>query len=293
MSTPSNASDTTHHPQSDQSGSTGRSEKSETPTQAPGRRARFEAWLRVPENRRLAVLITRAALVLLAVLATVIVVSRMAGIEGEGGVAELVGRFKDTAWAPFIVVAIYILLNFAGVPQFLLVGGTVVIFGPTIGFLYSWVATMASSTVGYIMGHLFGGEILRRFAGQRVNAFSERIGRHGIAASFIVRFIPAGPALMVNMAAGVSHIAYWKFLIGTGVGVGIKIAVVTLVSAGLLQFGERGNPLVLGVVIGSLLLWVGAMWAARRYYRRWRERQKLGPAPDAPDQAMDTVSPEA
>ncbi len=233
-----------------------------------------------PDQRRLILLVGRALLVVAAVVALIVVMTSLASdlprdAQGNPDLSALIGLAQASPWAPFLVIAAYILLNFAGIPQFLLVGATVIAFGPWLGFAYAWIATMSSSSVGFWLGHFFGGELLRRFGGSRGNQFSERIGRHGIATSAIVRVVPAGPAIMVNMAAGVSHISYLKFLIGTGLGITPKILLVALVGKSLQAFVQNGNVVTLVAIAALIVAWVGLMIGARYAIKRWRRRQGL------------------
>lgn len=229
-------------------------------------------YLLHPDNRQLTFLMARATFVFLAVVASVILIASYANIDGQESVDALLAGIKESYWAPLFVIGIYILLNFGGIPQFLLVLGTLSAFGPWYGALYAWIATMSSSSVGFVLGHVFGGEMLRRYGGPRAKELSTRIGGHGILASALVRVLPAGPAIMVNMAAGVSHITYAKFFIGTGLGIAPKIALLTCVHIGLMSFGESRNPIFLMFVAGGIAAWFAAMMLARRAFRAWKPK---------------------
>ncbi len=231
-----------------------------------------------PSQQRLAILIARSLAVVLVLAALIAVGLFVSGdlprtADGTPDFGAMMQSTKDSVWAPVVVIAIYVLLNFAGIPQFLLVGATVVVFGPWLGFANAWIATMASSSVGFWLGHFFGGEILRRFAGDRANRFSHWLGRHGILASAIVRVVPAGPALGVNMAAGVSHISYAQFLIGTALGIAPKIALIAALGQSLQQFVISGDTDVLVITALSIVAWIAMMIVGRRVYTRWRARQ--------------------
>ncbi len=248
------------------------------PTSSKVSAAGLAARLDDPDQRRMAVLVLRAVLLVLGLAALLAFLGTMIADmprtpEGNLDLSAVLGAARDTPWAPLIVVAVYVLLNFAGVPQFLLVGGTVIVFGPWTGFVYAWCATMISSSVGFWLGHFFGGELFRRFGGGTANQLSARIARHGVLASAIVRVVPAGPAIMVNMAAGLSHISYGKFLLGTGLGIAPKILVIALVGKGISSFLESGSGLALAAIAGLVVLWIVAMILARRVFKRWRAAQ--------------------
>ncbi len=242
-----------------------------------------------PHQRRLMLLLGRALLVLLAVVGLVVFLG-MALRSGDGTIdaQALIESARDSAWAPLLVVSIYVLLNFAGVPQFLLVGGTIVVFGPWIGFAYGWFGTLCSSSVGFWLGHFFGGELLRRFGGSQVNSVSARLAKHGILTSAIVRVVPAGPAIMVNMVLGVSHISYARFLLGTALGITPKILLIALVSEGVMEFVDSGNTLVLGGIAVLVFAWILAMIWARRVIGRWRDGEETSASgPSEADEERD------
>lgn len=191
------------------------------------------------------------------------------GVEGEAGVARLLAGFKDSPFAPIVVLGVFTALGMTGFPQFLLIGGTAAIFGPWLGFLYSWLATMVSSTLGFYIGRWSGGTMLRRYAGPRLNATSELLGRRGVFASFIVRLVPSGPAVVVNMVAGVTHMRLWKFLLGTGAGIVPKTAAIAFFGGSLLAALRSRNVLEIGGVGAVLFVWILAgIWVRRRWFNR-------------------------
>ena len=83
-----------------------------------------------------------------------------------------------------------------------LIAAAVVAFGPWLGGAYSWVGTMVSACIGFALGRVFGGRLLREYGGEGVNRFIGLIGRNGLLASLVVRLVPAAPFVAVNMAGG-------------------------------------------------------------------------------------------
>ncbi|MGF1456899.1 MAG: TVP38/TMEM64 family protein [Alphaproteobacteria bacterium] len=234
-------------------------------------------------RRRLAVLVVRA-LVLVAVIVAAIA---MLSAEFSGLPRDAAGRVdfsavfdaaRESPWAAALVTGSYVLLNFAGVPQFLLVGATVIVFGPWLGFVYAWFGTLVSSSVGFWLGHFFGAELLRRFGGARVNRISERFARRGALAAATVRVVPAGPAILVNMAFGMSHVSYGKFLLGTGLGIFPKVGLIALVGEGVFGLLSGGNLMVVGSIAGLVMVWLGAFWFMKRSARRWQSRASADPS---------------
>jgi uncharacterized membrane protein YdjX (TVP38/TMEM64 family) len=212
-------------------------------------------------------------ILLLAVTLVVMIVpmvfgEQILGISGKAGVAELLAAFAHSPWAPLAVVAVYTLLGLTGFPQFVLIGATVAIFGPWQGALYSWGATMVSANVGFWIGRLSGGRVLRRYGGERIHRASELLGRRGILASALVRVLPSGPFIMVNLVAGVSHMTQARFLIGTGIGIIPKTALIAFVGDKFISFLHERDPVEFALAGGMLALWVLiGLWVKRRFFR--------------------------
>ncbi len=195
------------------------------------------------------------------------------GINTQGDVETLLSQIRESPWAPLMVLAVYSLIGLTGAPQFMLMAAAVVIFGPLIGFAYAWLGTVFSACVGFLVGHYMGGEVIRRFAGERVNRMSQKIGDHGVVASILVRVVPTAPFAVVNMMAGASHIGFGQYLIGTLLGVVPKAALIAYIGASLSGFIEERNPLDLALLGLVLLLWVGVGF----YVQRWVRREKREP----------------
>ncbi len=190
----------------------------------------------------------------------------MLNLDGESTAERFIGAGRGTLWAPVIAVLAFVVLGLTGFPQFVMIAAAVVLFGPYYGFLISWLGTMLSANLGFALGHFFGADILRRFGGDRANAISSLVGKRGIFASAIVRVVPSAPFIVVNMAAGVSHISLAQFNIGTGIGIIPKAAVIAVVSGGLLALTQGASFWVIVGVVAVLALWiVGGFWLRRSY----------------------------
>lgn len=197
---------------------------------------------------------------------------------------RLMGRVADSPLAVVGVVSIYVLLALTGFPQIALFAATVLIFGPTTGAIYSWVGTMVSATLTFGLGHLFGGQWVRRFGGERTQATIDFLGRHGILASGLIRLVPIGaPFIVCNAAAGAARLPLWKYLVGTGIGIVPKILVVAFLRvlfpdqaafnqgiSGILAFFTSREPKEFALVAAVVLAWVGLLALARWVYVRMR-----------------------
>lgn len=198
------------------------------------------------------------------------------GLNGAASVERWMGAGVAGPWAPVMAVGGFTFLAFLGAPQFVLIAVAVVAFGPWLGFAYSWLGTEVSSLVGFWLGRRFGARLLRDYAGKGLRQFTDLVGRNGFLASLIVRLVPSAPAILVNMAAGVTPMRWWSFALGTAIGIVPKIAATaffghTVVDA--VSGRTRGvNWLSLGLVVA---VWIAIGLAARWWLKR-REAEVEG-----------------
>lgn len=172
---------------------------------------------------------------------------------------------KESGYGLPLTILTFVLAAFLGVPQWALIAGVVIAFGPMAGGVYAWIATMVSASFDFALGRWMGAERLQRYGGELVNRIIRIVRRNGLVTSFAVRFVPTGPFVLVNMAAGVSRIKFPLFFIGTALGIVPKIAIVALVGQGLIS-GAEGR-FVMAAFIGLAVLLVALMFLARKRLR--------------------------
>jgi uncharacterized membrane protein YdjX (TVP38/TMEM64 family) len=93
------------------------------------------------------------------------------------------------------------------------------------------------------------------------------VGRNGFLAALTVRIVPSAPFIVVNMAAGVSHMRFLAFAAGTGAGIIPKTALVAFAGQGLIEFLRHGDFTTAAVLGLAALGWLAAMLWARRALR--------------------------
>lgn len=173
----------------------------------------------------------------------------------------------DTPWALPAVIALFCGAAFVGIPQFGLIGAAVVAFGPLYGAFYSWVATLVSGALTFWLGRFSGEAAVARLSGKRTQKFTEFVSRNAFAASAIVRNVPTGPFLIVNMAFGAVRANFLAFLAGMALGVIPKILLVTFAGQSLMA-AIKGSPLIAALLAGAAALVFAAVWLYARHRRR-------------------------
>ncbi|MEM9375992.1 MAG: VTT domain-containing protein [Pseudomonadota bacterium] len=139
---------------------------------------------------------------------------------------QVIAEFANGPWGIPALVLTFCACAYIGVPQFLLIGIAVYAFGPFWGAMWAWVATLCSGTVTFWVGRFFGAATLQRLGEGRIKRFANFVARNAFAASAIVRNVPTGPFLMVNMIFGAIRANYAHYLAGMALGIVPKIALV-------------------------------------------------------------------
>lgn len=166
-----------------------------------------------------------------------------------------------------MTILFFTVASFIGAPQPLLVGAAVLAFGPERGFAYAMVATVCAGATNYYAGHISHAEARRRFcASAKARRLMRFIGDNALLSSFLVRFVPSAPFVVVNMAFGVARANFWGFLGGIAVGSMPKTAVVAFGLDVVVKalHGEIGVAAIAGVA--CVAVWMLLLVVVRRWY---------------------------
>jgi uncharacterized membrane protein YdjX (TVP38/TMEM64 family) len=217
---------------------------------------------------------------LLVVVLCVFALGKLGHLPGLEEAETWLRNLADSPWGLPAVILVFCAAAFIGVPQFALIAAAIAVFGPVMGAVYGWVANMLSGAVTFWIGRAGGESAVRRYAGPRARRLSDLIGRNALIASAIVRTVPTGPFLIVNMVFGASSAKFRDYWIGMGLGILPKILIVavgwqTVVTA------FDGNPMT-AILFGALgvLLYAGvAYFVVRRARKAWQDIPANPPQP--------------
>jgi uncharacterized membrane protein YdjX (TVP38/TMEM64 family) len=129
---------------------------------------------------------------------------------------------------------------------------------------------MISATVGFGLGRLAGRDALARFGGDLVNNIAARVKENGFLAALVIRLIPSGPFIFVNMALGATGMRGSWFLGGTGAGIVPKILLVAFAGHGLGELFEGRNLGALWFLLGAAAVWLIIVFVVRPLLRSVR-----------------------
>jgi len=170
--------------------------------------------------------------------------------------------FGQSIFAFPATIGIYILAAFVNVPQMMLHAGVILTFGPVIGSVIAWVATMISASFNFWLGQRMGADRISKISSGNLTKVLRIIRKHGFLASMGVRVVPTGPFILVNMAAGVTHMKFSHFFVGTAIGIIPKIALVAFLSEGVKGTVTGKGPLYIAIVVTIAFAWMGIIYVA-------------------------------
>ena len=227
---------------------------------------RLEKWASGDDSSRNLDRILLPALVLLT-LASFFIAGAIFNLEGDR-IHAFMASAAESPLALIVVILIFVAFGFLGTPQFLLITITGAVLPPTLAFSYAWIATLISATIHFYMGRQFS-DWIDRASGSRVNKLKTLIRQNGLVASAVVRNVPAGPFIFVNVVCGASGMRGYNFLIGTAIGIIPKAAGLIFLGVNLSSYLKDPSPMRLLVLVGVIAivaaLSMGLAWVVGRF----------------------------
>lgn len=157
-----------------------------------------------------------------------------------------------------VVLTLFVLGSLLVVPITLMLTATAFAFGPVTSVLYSILGCFLASVVTFLLGRKLGKQSVQRFLGTNALRMSQKLGQEGFLAVIASRMLPLGPFTFVNLVAGVSHIRFKDFAVGTVIGMLPGILVISIFEEQLRSAIK--NPtlptilVLLGIAVGFALL---------------------------------------
>lgn len=183
----------------------------------------------------------------------------------------IVANSKGFEAQPLAVLAMFAAFVLGGlmlVPVTLLIGVSVLVFGPIEGALYAIVGSLASAASTYAIGRMLGRDVVRHLAGNGLNALSRRLAKKGLLAMTLVRLLPLAPFSVVNAVAGASHIGWRDFLLGTLLGMVPGIVVIATFIDRTVAVVQDPGPDTITVLVAVAVLACVAIWSLQKRVAR-------------------------
>jgi uncharacterized membrane protein YdjX (TVP38/TMEM64 family) len=190
------------------------------------------------------------------------------GLATEAKLEAWLQGYAGSPWAFAATVVLFVVAAFIGAPQFILIAACVVAFGPNLGFVYSWIATVVSAGVTYWLGRGPTARLVDRLDSRTLARLKRFVGRNAFYASFVIRNVPSAPFIVVNMAFGATRANFWTYLAGCALGVLPKTALVAFFGGAVVS-AVSGDGVWTSLILAAVaVVWLGLMLAVREFVKR-------------------------
>jgi phosphatidylserine/phosphatidylglycerophosphate/cardiolipin synthase-like enzyme/uncharacterized membrane protein YdjX (TVP38/TMEM64 family) len=129
---------------------------------------------------------------------------------------------------PLLVISLFALAGSLAIPLTLLVVTAVLVFGSLLGFAYALAGAELSALLSYMIGQSMGRDLVRRYAGKRLNRISKKLSQRGVLTIITLRIVPVAPFAVINLVAGASHIHLRDFALGSLIGLLPGVSAISL-----------------------------------------------------------------
>jgi len=180
------------------------------------------------------------------------------------------GFFREAWYGLLAATGVFTLACLAFVPVTGMTVAASLVLGPWTGACVAWVGATSAAALGYLAGQLLWRDSVRRLAGPRLHALSQRMGRHGVLSSALLRTVPLAPFMVVNLVAGASDVRARDFVLGTALGILPGTLLLAFAADRVKDVVVEPEPLTSLAAALSVVALLGVTALLRRWTRRRR-----------------------
>lgn len=168
----------------------------------------------------------------------------------------------------------YVLLGYAVgtllfMPITALIAGTLLAFGPLVGFFYAFIGVQLAATTTYYCGRILGGRALDHLRGPRVRKLRELLREHAVRASAAARALPLGNFTLLNWLIGGLKVPFRWFIVGNALGSLPGLLVLSLFADRLASVLDDPQPEQIALLVGAGIAALLLIYVAQRFARRF------------------------
>jgi uncharacterized membrane protein YdjX (TVP38/TMEM64 family) len=153
-------------------------------------------------------------------------------------------------FAPIVYIIIYIIRPLVFFPTSILTPLSAVVFGPFLGWIYTFIGENIAATVAFLVARYFGGDLILKF--KKLRLIDSELTEHGLRTVIFLRLVPLFPFDVVNFGLGLTSVRFKEYVVGTAVGVLPGLTAYIFLGASLLS-GMYIFPTIAGFLVLSLL----------------------------------------
>lgn len=150
------------------------------------------------------------------------------------------------AWGPWLFLALASLTVAVGLPRQAVAFAGAYCFGFWPGFALGLAASVISAALDFGWARGVGQATVQRMIAGRLARIDRFLGKNPFQASLMLRLLPIGNNVLINVVSGVSGMSAAKFLLGSAIGYIPQTIIFALVGTGT----RLGLASELGLAIG-------------------------------------------
>lgn len=153
---------------------------------------------------------------------------------------------RQGAWGPWLFLGLASLTVAVGLPRQAVAFAGAYCFGFWTGFALGLAASVVSAALGFGWARGVGRTTVQRVIAGRLARIDRFLGENPFHASLVLRLLPIGNNVLINIVAGISGMSAIRFLLGSAIGYIPQTIIFALVGTGT----RLGLASELGLTIG-------------------------------------------
>ena len=209
--------------------------------------------------------IAAAAVLLAALAASLWYALKLAGIDFAALDQRAVERIVESwgAWGPLASVALMVLHSFLPLPAEIIPLANGMLFGPLAGIALTWSGAMLGALLSFALARGLGRGFVRLVLSEERFARLARLSP-GAGTLLYVRLVPFISFNLVNYAAGLAGVGWWRFLWTTALGILPLSVIMVLLGSAMLEAPRWAWIAAAAALLVLWLLFEGTRRARRR-----------------------------
>jgi len=122
-------------------------------------------------------------------------------------------------WSGLVFIIAYTVRPLIFFPTSIMTPLSAILFGPIMGWLYTYIGENLSATVAFFAARYFGRNFVKENENAFIQKYDKKLKTNGFETVLILRLIPLFPFDFVNYASGLSAIRYRSYISATLLGV--------------------------------------------------------------------------
>lgn len=169
-------------------------------------------------------------------------------------------------WSGLVFIAAYTIRPLVFFPTSIMTPLSAVLFGPVLGWIYTYIGENLSASVAFFTARYFGRNFIQEHENSFIRKYDEKLKCCGFETVLMLRLVPLFPFDFVNYASGLSAIKYRSYIGATLLGVIPGLTAYIFLGSSLM------NPYLL---IPTVILFGLISFFAHRYHKKQDANERI------------------